>query len=407
LTHANHAPSQESSNRSRAANEKTLYDYLEVSANASPEIIRAAYRALIQRYHPDKNPGFQTEAENLVKVINHAYTILSDPDQRRQYDEKIARTSARADTGAANNSSSRERNTNSNRETGGARSADRGANSADVADVDDPVRYAGFWRRCAAWTVDCIVVGIPAGVLEYLFFGEDTLRSLLFGVFVWWLYTSLMLSGPRHATFGMRVTGMAVLHADSHTGITFGRATVRYMALAITAWIGFLIQPITKRRQALHDLIARTIVVMQGRAGLAPGYVFAINAFMPGLAVLGIVAAVALPAYQDYTTRARVSEVVHIGEQATKAVEAFADRRDAIPGRIEDTGFSASSPYVASVIVDKRNGVVRVTTSFAPIANKAMVFVPSVNADQTISWQCFSDDIPKKYLPLSCRAELR
>lgn len=68
---------------------KSLYDYLQVSPAADELVIRAAYRSLLQRYHPDKNPG-DANAENLCKILNHALEVLTDPAQRAEYDAKLA-----------------------------------------------------------------------------------------------------------------------------------------------------------------------------------------------------------------------------------------------------------------------------------------------------------------------------
>lgn len=68
---------------------ESLYDVLEVSRTASPEVIRAAYKSLVQRFHPDKNPD-NPNAEDLLKLINHAYETLSDPAQRAAYDVTLA-----------------------------------------------------------------------------------------------------------------------------------------------------------------------------------------------------------------------------------------------------------------------------------------------------------------------------
>lgn len=61
------------------------YEILEVSQNASPGVIRAAYKSLIQRYHPDKNPGDSSIAERAALVVQ-AYEVLSDADKRSAYD---------------------------------------------------------------------------------------------------------------------------------------------------------------------------------------------------------------------------------------------------------------------------------------------------------------------------------
>ena len=65
----------------------SLYELLEVSPNASPAVIKAAYRCLAQQHHPDKNPGDRT-AEARLSLINQAYAALADPLQRARYDEK-------------------------------------------------------------------------------------------------------------------------------------------------------------------------------------------------------------------------------------------------------------------------------------------------------------------------------
>src|SRR5512135_1228200 len=61
------------------------YATLQVAATASPAVIRAAYRVLTQRYHPDKNPEEPT-ADAILKRLNAAYSVLSDPATRRAYD---------------------------------------------------------------------------------------------------------------------------------------------------------------------------------------------------------------------------------------------------------------------------------------------------------------------------------
>jgi curved DNA-binding protein CbpA len=66
----------------------TLYDDLEVSSKASFGTIRAAYKALIQRYHPDKNPS-NREAALRTQRLNNAYEILSDADKRAAYDAQL------------------------------------------------------------------------------------------------------------------------------------------------------------------------------------------------------------------------------------------------------------------------------------------------------------------------------
>lgn len=67
---------------------RTHYDNLQVSRKASPEVIRAAYKSLCRKYHPDTNPS-NPEAVRIMRIINEAYETLSDPEKRKHHDEWI------------------------------------------------------------------------------------------------------------------------------------------------------------------------------------------------------------------------------------------------------------------------------------------------------------------------------
>jgi DnaJ-class molecular chaperone len=64
------------------------YQLLEVSETASPEVIRAAYRALAKKYHPDVYKG--DDRQQMMTTVNTAYSVLSDPEKRAAYDRKLA-----------------------------------------------------------------------------------------------------------------------------------------------------------------------------------------------------------------------------------------------------------------------------------------------------------------------------
>jgi hypothetical protein len=86
----------------------THYDTLKVARDAPPEVVRAAYRALTLKYHPDRHAS-NADATQAMALLNSAYDVLSDPQKRREYDEWIKyvetqpegrrkdRTSGRAD----------------------------------------------------------------------------------------------------------------------------------------------------------------------------------------------------------------------------------------------------------------------------------------------------------------------
>jgi len=71
----------------------THYDNLKVARNAPLEVIRASYKALAQKYHPDKNPD-NSDAGRIMMVLNQSYEVLSDPIRRAAHDQWIAEQEA-------------------------------------------------------------------------------------------------------------------------------------------------------------------------------------------------------------------------------------------------------------------------------------------------------------------------
>lgn len=70
--------------------EKTLYEILEVSEKASPEVIEKAYKVLVKKYHPDlQKESDKKNAEVMMKKINEAYEVLQDAQKRMEYDNNL------------------------------------------------------------------------------------------------------------------------------------------------------------------------------------------------------------------------------------------------------------------------------------------------------------------------------
>ena len=76
------------------------YEVLEVGESASPEVIKAAYKSLMQRYHPDRNPGDAGAAERCVRIAQ-AYAVISDAGKRAYYDQTLNRRSVVSDSAEA------------------------------------------------------------------------------------------------------------------------------------------------------------------------------------------------------------------------------------------------------------------------------------------------------------------
>ena len=69
---------------------KNYYEILQINQNASPEIIEKAYKTLAKKYHPDlQEESNKKQAEEILKEINEAYEILSDPNKKNLYDQNL------------------------------------------------------------------------------------------------------------------------------------------------------------------------------------------------------------------------------------------------------------------------------------------------------------------------------
>jgi uncharacterized RDD family membrane protein YckC len=123
--------------------------------------------------------------------------------------------------------------------------------------------YAGFWKRFAAVILDGIILGIVSALLVAIL-GRSVGTPL--NTLIGWLYFAGMESSERQATLGKMALGIVVTDLDGNR-ISFARATLRYFAKIISAlilMIGFLMAAFTQRKQALHDMIAGTLVLNRG-----------------------------------------------------------------------------------------------------------------------------------------------
>ena len=123
--------------------------------------------------------------------------------------------------------------------------------------------------------------------------------------------------------------------------------------------------------------------------------------------IIGILAAIAVPAYQDYTLRAKVAEGLLIAEKYKQGVEAYAIQHGRWPSSNADIGFTQQedSANIASISVDE-SGVVIITYTNGPQLNgKSVAMTPSVNDENYIIWDCKGVNIESKHLPPACRKE--
>jgi uncharacterized RDD family membrane protein YckC len=140
-------------------------------------------------------------------------------------------------------------------------------------------QYAGFWRRLAAYFIDSIVIIFAMNVFQsYL---STTLQTAisdwetlvltmsittgLFSIPFSWAYFSGMESSPLQATIGKLTVGIYVTDLQG-IRLTFGRATARFFAKALSGavlMLGYIMAGFTEKRQALHDNLAGSLVLVK------------------------------------------------------------------------------------------------------------------------------------------------
>jgi len=316
------------------------------------------------------------------------------------------------------------------------------AGGIDAADVVD----AGFLRRFAAFIIDSFLLGIAMWAIIFLMvlllgLGTAGIATMfessasggapegpLLWVFVIGFYVlPILMQGAYHIVFtasawqatpGKRVLGIKVVDQDGQR-LTMWRSTGRWFAAALsylTFYIGFLMAAFTDRKLALHDMIASTRVVDQWAYTANPerqqrglggcGIAVVVGGLVMGLLFfVGILAAVSLPAYQDYTQRAKIAQVVAAGRGMTLGIDGFRLQTDRCPASLEEAGLvEPSSELVQSTElgeVDAGQCSLRFTLGgpqAGPYDGEYLWFTQDAEG----AWAC-GGSMPDRLLPADCR----
>ena len=132
---------------------------------------------------------------------------------------------------------------------------------------------------------------------------------------------------------------------------------------------------------------------------------FTLIELMIVVAIIGILAAVAIPAYQDYTIRAKVTEGLSLASAGKTSVSEFFASNGGLPsnnvtgGMSDSTDISGNSVRSVAIVA----GVITVTFSASPITGSTLLLTPTTSAGNII-WDCSTGgNLLAKYRPSSCR----
>lgn len=304
---------------------------------------------------------------------------------------------------------------------------------------DRPGLYAGFWRRVLAYLIDALIIGVPIALIELIVrmvlinFGRGVvlLADVPLGL-LGWLYFALMESSSRMATIGKIVVGLRVV-GEHGARISFLRATGRYFGLLLTDMtfgIGFLICAWTRRKQATHDMISRTFVVradgldalrtspvpVEPGTGLstlgAVGVSFA--CVISFVLVTGVLAAISIPAYEDYIARAQVIMAFTETYAIQRPIGDYVAKEGRLPPAYlvdQMTIAHTNDPAVSKIFVRMVGNNVDIAPVFSNAAMDGLrgryLIIDGSFDGTTLNWTCYASrsrrPISTQYLPKICQ----
>lgn len=294
------------------------------------------------------------------------------------------------------------------------------------------VIYGGFARRFLALMLDSLILWVISIVLVVVLAMIGAASGHMQPRYFLWIYPAMFLvsllyssvqeSSSHQATFGKRALGIKVTDLEGKP-IGWGRAIGRWFGRLLSGFlfcIGYLVSLFTSRKQALHDMLASTLVVdrwaytqhperqKKGGSGVIAAVCILLLVFF---VIVPMLAAIAIPAYQSYVMRSQVVSA-YMSAEALKPMFAAAyrtEQRCPVNGEagLRDADAYADR-YVSAISIGSFNNdphqcalQVTIHSTSSTIDGKHLWLSTSAGAD-SLEWKC-SSDLSARYLPQQCR----
>lgn len=135
-----------------------------------------------------------------------------------------------------------------------------------------------------------------------------------------------------------------------------------------------------------------------------------LTAGLVGLIVAsGFAATVFYPQYIASTEQSNKYQIVTIAQEATAKVEKYFREKGGVPKTLEEAGSSSkpATSIIKSMVVHPEKGTLTIVLNYGKADGKSLLYTPTIDDKQIISWTCTTKDVPEKMLPPGCAEETR
>lgn len=158
-----------------------------------------------------------------------------------------------------------------------------------------------------------------------------------------------------------------------------------------------------QQQEKLASSRAQYLARLEAKGGTSEFVPYAVG-FLVVIAIIGMLAAIALPAYESYTRKAKLSEAIRLGTNVANQIGMEFERTGVMPEKLDQLqGLMATSPWITDIAIEPGTGIIRLTVvPFSSEAPGTVSLLPTIGADRQITWSCQTSGNVKEFQLPSC-----